>query len=272
MKANPGRKESAMAKTVNIPVTMFGPDGQKPGHDEIACEMPLTIFFNGAELLTTLCTPVDLDYLTAGILESEGLISGPADISSMKMSTDERSVYVESPVNIDLQEKAAFKPLIASGGGKGSSSYDLRRALKGMVESEVTISTDQIIALANDFLTHSSTYENTHGVHSAALSDSQKIILFQDDIGRHNALDKIFGECLVKEMPLNDGIILTSGRVSSEIILKIARRRVPVLISKASPTNQGVSLAKGIGITLVRVTRGGNIFVYSHPERISSGA
>jgi formate dehydrogenase accessory protein FdhD len=86
-----------MAKTVNIPVTIFGPDGKQPGQDEIACEMPLTIFFNGTELLTTLCTPVDLDYLTAGILESEGLIACPADIRSMKMSTDGRTVYFESP-------------------------------------------------------------------------------------------------------------------------------------------------------------------------------
>jgi FdhD protein len=257
-----------MSKTLKVPVTRFDSTGQQSGEDEIACETPFTLFLNGTELLTTLCSPVDLDYLAAGILESEGLISCPGDILSMKIEEGGKAAHVEIASAVDSPQNPVFKPLIASGGGKGSSSYDLRRQMKGVCDAGLTVSTGRIVELLENFLRRSSAYNNTHGVHSAALCDRRGIVLFQDDIGRHNALDKIFGECLVKAIPLNEGIILTSGRISSEVLLKVARRRVPVLVSKAAPTDLGASLAQDTGITLLRVTKQGSVIAYSHPERI----
>jgi FdhD protein len=140
--------------------------------------------------------------------------------------------------------------------------------VKGICDSGFTVSMSWIAGLLENFLRRSSAYSNTHGVHSAALCDRQKVVLFQEDIGRHNALDKIFGECFIKAVPLREGIILTSGRISSEVLLKVARRRVPILVSKSTPTDLGVSLAQDTGITLVRVMKQGDVIAYSHPERI----
>lgn len=257
-------------KSIVVPVTMFVNDGVQTVEREVVYEMPFTIFLNGRELLTTLCTPVDLEYLAAGILVSEGLVTSRSDIKSIEIDADKEAVFIQSTVDVQEQCQKSFKPLIASGGGKGSSSFNLKSVLKGSVNSKLTISVTQALNLIDIFFAVSSIYENTHGVHGAALCDPNGITLFKDDIGRHNALDKIFGECFLKDILLTDSIILTSGRISSEIILKVGKRGIPILISKSPPTNQGVSLAEDIGITLIQVTKDKTLLVYSHVERIIS--
>jgi FdhD protein len=113
-------------------------------------------------------------------------------------------------------------------------------------------------------------FRTTGGVHSAALCNNREIMLFSEDIGRHNAIDKIFGQCFEKGIHVDDYIVLTSGRVSSEIIIKIARRKVPILISKSAPTSSGVKLADELGITLVGFVRGSRMNVYTHNWRITT--
>ncbi|MFH1648071.1 MAG: formate dehydrogenase accessory sulfurtransferase FdhD [Chloroflexota bacterium] len=94
------------------------------------------------------------------------------------------------------------------------------------------------------------------------------MLVFAEDIGRHNAIDKIFGKCLLEDIPTADRLVITSGRITSEILHKIARRRIPILISVSSTTNLGVSIADSLGITLVASVRGKKMHVYSHPERV----
>jgi FdhD protein len=105
-------------------------------------------------------------------------------------------------------------------------------------------------------------------VHSAALCENGKILVFSEDIGRHNAMDKVFGECLMKGIPTEDRLVVTSGRISSEILLKVARRQVPILISKSAPTSLGVKLAERLGITLVGFVRGKRANVYANNWRV----
>ena len=94
--------------------------------------------------------------------------------------------------------------------------------------------------------------------------------MFSEDIGRHNAIDKVFGECILKELPTDDHIVVTSGRVSSEIIYKVVKRNIPILISKSAPTNRGVELATDLGITLVGFVREGRMNLYTHARRVVS--
>jgi FdhD protein len=107
-------------------------------------------------------------------------------------------------------------------------------------------------------------------VHSAALCDTKSILVFSEDIGRHNAIDKVFGECLLKDIPIHDRLLVTSGRVSSEILSKAAKRRIPLLISKSAPTNLGVQLANEVGITLIGFVREKRMNVYTHRWRVLS--
>jgi FdhD protein len=138
------------------------------------------------------------------------------------------------------------------------------------VESKVEIPTLQVIALVKEFQHRSQIYRTTGGVHSAALCDTSDIIVFSEDIGRHNALDKIFGECILNDIATDDRIIITSGRISSEIVLKVAKRNIPIILSKSAPTNLGVRLADDLGVTLVGFIRGRRMNVYTHAERIAT--
>jgi FdhD protein len=136
------------------------------------------------------------------------------------------------------------------------------------VESNVIISPDEVFKLVNEFQHISKLYLATHGVHSAALSDTENIIIFSEDIGRHNAIDKIFGECLLEDIPTDDRIIISSGRLSSEILLKVSKRNIPVIISISAPTNLGLKTADRLGITLIGSVRGKKMDVYTHDRRL----
>ena len=133
---------------------------------------------------------------------------------------------------------------------------------------DVYISEDKIFTLMRKFKRKSQLFKDTGGVHSAALCKQEEIILFAEDIGRHNALDKIIGESLQEGIPLEDKIILSSGRMTSEIVTKLAKQRTPILISKAAPTDLGIQIAQEIGMTLVGFVRGKRMNIYSHNWRI----
>ena len=259
--------------TEKIPVLRVTEEGKEDTLDIVVKELPLTIFLNGRELVTTLCSPVSLDYLVVGILASEGLLGSKDEIKSLKVDDETGVAYVETKGNKEKTGEQLFKPLVASGGGKGASSYKMPDVdNKERVISQATISASEVAALVSDFLYRSSAYQTTHGVHSASLCDNKGILVFHDDIGRHNAIDKVFGQCLLDGIPLDDRIIITSGRISSEILLKVARRKIPILISKAAPTNLGVRLANNLGVTIIRFIRGKGTKVYSHGWRVVADA
>ncbi len=130
------------------------------------------------------------------------------------------------------------------------------------------MSTRNIFTLVSDFQHRSQVYRATGGVHSAALCDTKSILVFSEDIGRHNAIDKIFGECILKDIPTGGRIIITSGRISSEILLKVAKRNIPIIISKSAPTDLGVKLANDLGVTLLGFVRGKRINAYTNNWRI----
>jgi FdhD protein len=176
---------------------------------------------------------------------------------------------VETEEDKGLASQLLFKRLITSGCGRGASFYSAADAKnQARVESQIVISAPQVFALVKEFQHRSQVYKATGGVHSAALCDTKNIILFSEDIGRHNAIDKIFGECMLTDLPTEDRLIITSGRISSEILFKVAKRNIPILISKSAPTNLGVKLAADFGITLIGFARGKRMNVYTDSWRV----
>jgi FdhD protein len=130
------------------------------------------------------------------------------------------------------------------------------------------ISVDEVFALVNEFQHGSQLYLATHGVHSTALCDRKSMLVFGEDIGRHNAIDKIFGKCLLEDIPTDDRVVITSGRISSEILHKVAKRGIPIVISISAPTNLGVRIADNLGVTLISSVRGKRMNVCTNDWRI----
>ena len=246
-------------------------DSKLDTEDIVVKELPLTIILNGRELVTLLCSPKDLKYLAVGYLFSEGLIDSKDEIKRVTIDERRGVARIETIADKAFASEAVFKRLITSGCGKGISFQSVTdaQALE-KVQSKAEISALEVINLMKEFQHHSQVFRDTGGVHSAALCDNSSILIFSEDIGRHNAIDKIFGRCLLEDIPTENRLILTSGRVSSEIILKVVKRNIPILISKSAPTDAGVRLAANLDITLVGFARGSRMNVYANDWRIKT--
>jgi len=253
-----------------IPILRLTEEGRSNIDDVVAREFPLTIILNNQELVTLLCSPKDLNYLAIGFLFSEGLLESKEEIKKILVDDQRGIVRVETKADKALANDLIFKRLITSGCGRGASFYsaaDVQKQAK--IESRMEISTGKVLSLVREFQQRSEIYRTTGGVHSAALCDTQSILVFNEDIGRHNAIDKLFGECVLKDIPTDERMVITSGRISSEILLKVARRRIPIIVSKSAPTDLGVKLANDLGITLLGFARGKRVNAYTNDWRIT---
>ena len=189
-----------------------------------------------------------------------------------KIVLDDRRgvVRVETEGDKRGARELLFKRLITSGCGRGVAFYSATDAVnQARVESQMKIQAHEVFALTKEFQHRSQVYRATGGVHSAALCDAKGILIFAEDIGRHNAIDKIFGKCLLEDIPTDGKVIISSGRVSSEILHKIAKRGIPIIISISAPTSLGVKVADNFGITLIGSVRGRKFDVYTNDWRVS---
>lgn len=244
---------------------------REDGLVKITVEVPLTIEVNGRELATLLCSPVDLDDMVIGFLYTAGLINDIAGINKMLIDEERWKAQVEI-VEEGLPEELVFKRIYTSGCGKGvvfHNPFDLMQ--RSRMDFGPSISSPRVNELMKEFLNYSSEYRNTRGVHSAALAGVSGIEIFRDDVGRHNAIDKVIGQALQRGISRDDKIMLTSGRISSEIISKLRRSRITVVASSGAPTNQAVKMAREINLTILGFVRGARMCVFNGGERITTG-
>ena len=237
--------------------------------DEVAAELPVRLLLNDEPLVTLLCTPSELRELAVGFLLSEGLLRDKAAIKKMELDEREAAVHVElSGLPPDFS-RMFEKRTISSGCGKGITYTGYRTAADRRIDfTGRALTLDDIGTLLKTFRNISSLYLETGGVHSAALSDGREILFFSEDIGRHNAVDKLIGKAFLQSISLENKVLITSGRVTSEIMTKTGRNRIPVLISRAAPSCMAVSYAEDMGITLIGFARGDRMNVYAWPNRI----
>jgi FdhD protein len=236
--------------------------------DTVVREAPLTIYLNGQEFVTLLCTPELLDMLAVGFLRSEGLVGSYGDIVSLRVDGEQGFVFVETEGG-KLAEKLYGKRTITSGCGKGTVFFSVLDSLQSKpVESALTISAAEILSLMRELQERAHLFRLTGGLHSAALCSRKEVVYFCEDIGRHNAVDKIAGLCLRDGVELHDKILVTSGRISSEILVKSAKLGIPVLVSRSAPTSLSIELGEKLGLTLVGFARGRRFNIYSRRDRI----
>lgn len=241
-------------------------DGITTLEKEVVREVPVTVYVNGTELVTFLCTPHNLRYLVLGFLYLEGIIGGLDEVALLRVCDEEEMIEVRLTYDVELPTRR----VLTSGCGGGTTFVDLA-AQTSKVDSTLQVTPSQILGLMHQLYDEAELYRTTGGVHTSALSDGQQLLVVASDVGRHNTLDKIQGQCLLEGIDTRDHILLTTGRLSVEMLNKAAKMQVPVLVSRTSPTDLAVEMAKAWGITLIGYARGEQIHVYSGEERVKLG-
>lgn len=239
--------------------------------DVVAREYALTIILNEQELVTMLCSPTQLKHLAIGFLASEGLIRNRDDVKKVLLNEKRGAVRIETKSESPIDGDMIFKRAVTSGCGKGTAFYSVADTLYQVpVESKIEISAQTLFTLMKEFQHNSEVFKLTGGVHSAALCDKENILMFSEDIGRHNAIDKILGQCFWEGIPTENRVVLTSGRISSEILSKMAKRGIPIVVSRSAPTDLAIRTAENLGITLIGFVRGKRMNIYANDWRITN--
>ena len=252
-----------------IPVIRVAEDQAFEFEDLVASEMAITLLVNGVSIVSLLCSPSDLEALAVGFLLSEGLLTAREDLRQVKIDEKATTIEITLASLPENWQEAFHSKTLTSGCGKGitfTSTSALRRLAP--VRSRLVVDPADILRLLKDFRTISTQFRQTGGVHSAALATKEKILFFTEDIGRHNAVDKLIGRAFLDSLPLADKIILSSGRISGEIMTKVIRNRIPILVSRTAPTCMSVTEAEDFGITLIGFARNRRMNIYSHPQRL----
>lgn len=253
---------------MEVDVLRINRDRKENLRDLVTDEVPLTIELEGKELVTLLCSPDNLRGLSLGFLYSSGLIRSVNDIENIVIDNQNLICRIELK-NKDLPSELVFKRLYTSGCGKGVFFYNALDLMHRKVKrGDFKINAGKITELMKTFQKSSLTFRKTGGVHSAALSNGEDIIVFKEDIGRHNALDKVIGEALMKDLDMKDLIVLTSGRITSEIVFKVQKMGSPFLISRSAPTDQAIKVAREGNLTLVGFARGPRMNIYTAKDRV----
>ena len=225
---------------------------------EVVREQPLTVYVNGEKFLTLLCSPMGLEDLIVGYLWMEKVIGDVAEIARLEVSpVDGRAeVTLTHPVTLPTER------ILTSGCG-GGITFRIDHRLFPRLHSSVRVWPAELGARMKDLFQAAVHYQRSRGIHGAALADADRLLIVAEDVGRHNAVDKVKGEALRRGIATEDRLLLSTGRVSSEMLLKAARMGVPVVASRTSPTEMAVALAEQLGVTVCGYVRPDGLNVYA---------
>jgi FdhD protein len=234
---------------------------------EVVAEVPLPLNVNGREIATLIASPHDLRFLVAGFLRLQGFVERVEDFHLLSVCNDYGIAMVQ--IKGELPEK--LKPVLTSGCGTGITFTLPQAALrKGGAPPGRRFLPAAVFAMMDALAKRAERYRSHGGMHSAAVGDGQ-ISLFSEDLGRHNTIDRIAGEALLKGIDLAGMMLVTSGRISTELVAKASLLGIELIASRTSPTDMAVKMAKEVGITLIGYVRSDRFDLYSHPERLEAG-
>jgi FdhD protein len=259
-------KDDKMELTSKINIKRYKSTIVEEVADTVIVEKPLNIYINNEHYVTLMCSPSLLEELTIGFLFSEGLIERIEEIDKIDYKNDE-SIFVM--LKREVSPTFGKTRALVSGCAKGSVHISLLNEKKLKKIHHVTLfKADNILKWMNEFNSMPSLFQQTGGVHSCCLCSQEGIELIAEDIGRHNALDKLIGICLKNNLSPDSKIILTSGRLSSDILIKTANAGFPILVSHSAPTDLVVNMAKNINLTIIGFARGNRMNIYCGSNRI----
>jgi FdhD protein len=235
--------------------------------DVVVEEAPLTLYVNGREIVTLLTLGEHSLELALGFLRSEGFFRVRDEVQGWR--EEPGAVRVELAAATGVVERLLERRTVTTGCGKGTSFYRTLDALQCRpVASPASFDAETLLRRMGELQKRSGLYRETGGTHNASLADREGTGCFRTDIGRHNAVDMLGGWALLEGAELGEMALLTTGRVSSEILIKVARMGVPVLASRSAPTALALRLARELDVTVVGYVRNTRFNVYTHARRI----
>jgi FdhD protein len=240
----------------------------EPGETGVVREFPLKLIVNQREVATLICSPHDLRFLVAGFLRLQGFVETVEDFLMLSVCNDFGIAHVG--IRGDLPDR--LRPVLTSGCGAGISFTLPQQTSKASRvcspprpihrPSEIFGMMEQLARLAENYKSHG-------GIHSAAVGNGESLLLYAEDLGRHNTLDRIAGEALFKGIDLDGTMLVTSGRVSTELAAKASMLGISAIASRTAPTDMAVKMCEQAGIVLIGYVRGGRFTIYACPERIA---
>lgn len=251
------------SSTQSFPIVRVAFGDQTREQDIVVMEYPLTIYLEKQPIVTLFCTPKSLRQLVIGYLYSERYIHAMEDIAELTIDEGQGAAHVIRTA--EAQEATRERKAHHFAASKGNVYQSLAEELRTLrITESVAIRPEQLMTFMEAFTQKSEIFSKTGGVHSCGLYTYEAgCLIFEDDIGRHNAYDKVFGHALERGICVTDKMILTSGRISAEMMLKAARRRVPMIVSKSAPMSLAIELAHEIHMTLIGFVRGERLNIYT---------
>lgn len=242
--------------------TVITPDGSKEQLEQLAIESPYSIALNDETIGSSMVLPIGLEEFGAGFLFGQGYIKKPGEVKEVLVCPEGRIV-----VYADVDHTEPKEVIITSGcGGTGKISKEmLEDAFEPLQESTITF--PEIRAFIRQSLQYSPLGPQTHCVHGCGLWADGKLQVFFEDVGRHNAVDKVLGSILLGRAQAN-GAIYTTGRLTSDMVLKCARIGIPIIMSRTAPSSLGLAIARRAGATLAAYARPDRVNIFNAPERI----
>jgi FdhD protein len=241
----------------------YNREGWQILESKVISESAVSLTVNGDVWLSFMCTPTDLEALAVGFLFNERLIASKNEIASVRVC--DRGDNVDVWLNHSLSKPTQWQRTSGCNGGFTSVGDPSPRTLPSVFP---LISPDVLLDCMDQLLQAQEIYREARGIHCSALSNGDHVIYQAEDIGRHNTLDKLAGFLLFNPVTIYPRIILTTGRISSEMLTKSARLSADVVLSRTSPTTRSIELAEDLGITLIGYARRSQMQVYTHPERL----
>jgi FdhD protein len=267
-----------MSEQASSSVWRWDGDALHPDRDELAREEPLEIRVRGRPVSITMRTPGHDEELAAGFLLTESIVRSARDILKVEHCSrnDEQNVLnvlLAPEVAVDFARLTRHVFASSSCGLCGKATIESVMARCDAIHCDLSIDIETASTLPEKMRQAQSTFERTGGLHAAALFDAAgKLVVLREDVGRHNAVDKVIGHCLLRNIVPDRHILLVSGRSSFEIVQKGLAARVPIVAAISAPSSLAVDFARESGITLIGFLRGRRMNIYSHPQRIRTPA
>ena len=230
-------------------------------------ERPLTIYLNSQEIVTAMTIGDYPEYLALGFLRNQGMLQNGEDILRVDYDEELETVVVRTSSKTTFEDKLAKKTR-TSGCAVGTVFGDMMEGLEGVKLPATPVRTSDLYALAAQINTTPSLYLSAGAIHGTVLCQGNRPLVYMEDVGRHNAVDKIAGWMLSEGVSAEDKILYTTGRLTSEMVIKCAQMGIPVLASRSGFTAWGVEIAQQVGLTLIGRMRGQRFVCLAGEDRL----